>query len=392
MRIAIDASRAAGEQKTGIGWYTHHLLAHMRTTMPDGVGVRLYSDAVLPSSLGPITDRWEQTMLPWPPLPAALRAWFATVGLPLRWPLWSQLRLAERVIRDASDVLFVPAHVIPFVLMMMPRVKRPQLVTTIHDVVFCTFPETYSMRERWYADHATRLAVRSGAHIIVPTQHVADELMRYYAADPAHITVIYHGVSHVPPPPAGRGGEGGWGMAPSILYVGRLEHKKNVVRIVEAFTRVAKTHANARLVLAGSDGYGADAVRRAIAASSVADRIDTPGWVDPARYAELLRRASVFCFPTLAEGFGLPILEAMAAGIPVVTSRGGAHEEVAGEAALLVDPQDPAAIADALTRVLDDTSLARSLAVRGTARARLFSWDKTASKTWKVLCDIMKMS
>ncbi|MDO8599435.1 MAG: glycosyltransferase family 1 protein [bacterium] len=376
MTIAIDASRAAGTQKTGIGWYCHHLLAYLKDAIPHDVRVVLYTDQALPEELRPWRSNWEERVLT------------------RRGPMWSQLVLAHAVLRDQPDVFFVPAHVIPFALALAPRSRRPKLVTTIHDVVFREFPETYSPRERWYADHATRLAVRHADRIVVPTRHVARELERYYRCDPEKVAVIHHGVeSRIMNKEL-------WGnttMSPSfmipnslfILYVGRLEHKKNVVRMVEAFTAIASRHPHVRLVLAGSPGYGHEEVMAAIARSPVADRIATPGWIDRAQYHQLLASSTVFLFPTLGEGFGLPIIEAFAAGAPVITSTGGAHEEVSGGAALLVSATDGRAIADALDRLLSDDRLRQNLVERGRHRAEEFTWDRSAARTWEALKSVL---
>ena len=137
MTVAIDASRAADTQKTGVGWYTYHLIDHLRVVIPQDVRVLLYTDRPLPAELHPWPERWEERVLRW--------------GV-VRWPLWSQLRLAAQVFRDCPDVFVVPAHVIPDALACTRRCgrQRPRIVTTIHDVVFRQFPETYSPRERWY--------------------------------------------------------------------------------------------------------------------------------------------------------------------------------------------------------------------------------------------------
>ncbi|MDP3771163.1 MAG: glycosyltransferase family 1 protein [bacterium] len=380
--VAIDASRAAEVQKTGVGWYCFYLLEHLKEIIPHDVRVLLYTDQPLPIALRPWPEHWEER------------------ELKRRGPMWSQLVLASAVLRDRPDVLFVPAHVIPLALAVAPRSRRPRLITTIHDVVFKEFPETYSLRERWYADHATRLAVRHADRIIVPTEAVKRDLERYYGCDQERIAVIHHGVTppvistepkRVEKSPSGLSGDLSAPLRYArddekiILYVGRLEHKKNVVRMVEAFDRIAAQHPEIRLILAGPPGHGYGDVRAAIDRSPFRDRIGTPGWVDDGQRDQLLQRATVFLFPTLGEGFGLPILEAMAAGVPVVTSRGGAHEEVAGGAAVLVDPFDPSSIADATERVLNDPHLRDDLVRRGRQRAAEFTWHRTAQQTWDVL-------
>jgi glycosyltransferase involved in cell wall biosynthesis len=269
-----------------------------------------------------------------------------------------------------------------------------RLITTIHDVVFKQFPESYPFRERWYADHATRLAVRHADRIIVPTQAVKEDLERHYRCSSEKAVVIHHGVD-----------SGQWTVdsadhrapstvncqlsTPYLLYVGRLERKKNVARMVEAFTRVALQHPDLRLVLAGPPGHGYEEVRAAIDRSPVRDHIVEAGWVDQRQYHQLLSTATVFLFPTLGEGFGLPILEAMAAGVPVITSRGSAHEEVSGGAAMLVSPQSTDEIACAMDCLLLDEHLRAYLVQRGQHRAVQFTWNRTAEQTWGVLRDVL---
>jgi len=382
MMLAVDASRAAEARKTGVGWYCFSLLEYLKEIIPHDVRVMLYTDQPLPVQLRPWPERWEER------------------ELKRRGPMWSQLVLASAVLRDRPDVLFVPAHVIPLALTLVPRARRPRLVTTIHDVVFKEFPETYALRERWYADHATRLAMRHANRIIVPTEAVKRDLKRYYGCNKERIEVIHHGVApHVMSTAPRRAEKSSSGLSGDlatslrsarddekmILYVGRLEYKKNVARMVEAFSLAAARMPGLRLVLAGSPGYGYADVRLAIERSPVRDRIVTPGWVDRAECQRLFAAATVLLFPTLGEGFGLPILEAMAAGVPVITSRGGAHEEVAGGAALLVDPTDPRVISEAIERVLGDRNLRVSLVRRGQQRVTEFTWEAAAQQTWDVL-------
>lgn len=385
MLLAIDASRAADPQKTGVGWYTYRLLANLRSVIPDHVGVVLYSDRPLPHELRPWPAQWSEQVLAWPPHPAShILRHTASV----RWPLWSQVRLAARVLSDRPDALFIPSHVIPDALSWRRRMSaRPKLVTTIHDVVFRRYPETYSRRERWYADRATRIAVRTADQVIVPTFHVRDDLIRFYRADPAQMVVIPHGVDpHIPSP-----SHSPFSIphSPFLLYVGRLERKKNIFRMVEAFERIAAQFPDVQFVFAGSRGYGYEEITARIVRSPFRDRIQTPGWIDGITCGALLSHATAFCFPTLSEGFGMPILEAFAAGVPVLTSSSGAQAEVAGDAAFLVDPHDPEAIAEGLQRLLSNAELRRQLVDRGQQRAWSFTWQQSAQRTWEAIRSVL---
>jgi glycosyltransferase involved in cell wall biosynthesis len=161
-----------------------------------------------------------------------------------------------------------------------------------------------------------------------------------------------------------------------VLALGTIEPRKNLPRLVHAFDAVAHSHPDVLLVVAGPDGWGTSAFADAVTAVSTGDRVRRLGYVTDQQRADLLAGASVLAYPSLDEGFGHPPLEAMAAGVPVVGARAGALPEVADGAALLVDPTDEDALADALSRVLDDDTCRADLVARGHARADEFTWTR----------------
>ncbi|MDQ1384539.1 MAG: hypothetical protein QOG65_1918, partial [Actinomycetota bacterium] len=164
---------------------------------------------------------------------------------------------------------------------------------------------------------------------------------------------------------------------PYIAFASTIEPRKDVPTLVRAFARIAGAHPELQLVLAGRDGWGVADARAAIEKSGVATRILRPGYVDNATLAALFRRAEVIAYPSLVEGFGMPALEALASGTPLVTTSGSALEEVVGEAALLVSPADADGLARALTTVLDDAPVAARLRAAGPARAATFTWERS---------------
>jgi glycosyltransferase involved in cell wall biosynthesis len=185
---------------------------------------------------------------------------------------------------------------------------------------------------------------------------------------------VHHGADHVAPAPA----------VPReniVLHVGAVQKRKNIARLVEAFER---TPAGWRLVLAGSEGYGAAEILARIANSPRRQDIQVLGYVSAPELAQWYARARIFAFPSLDEGFGMPVLEAMAAGVPVIAARRAALPEVCGDAALLVDPEDTAAIAAALELLMEDGTAAERLVQAGFKRAQGFRWTKTAAQTWEV--------
>jgi glycosyltransferase involved in cell wall biosynthesis len=174
-----------------------------------------------------------------------------------------------------------------------------------------------------------------------------------------------------------------------VLFVGTLEPRKNVALLIEAFA-LLRRQIDAQLLIVGSRGWLDEPIFAAHARSGVGDAARFVGHLDEEDLAVLYSHAGVFVLPSLYEGFGLPVLEAMAAGAPVLTSSVSSLPEVAGDAALLVDPHDPAAIADGLRRLLGDPALADDLRTRGRARAAEFSWERTASETLALLRSIAR--
>jgi glycosyltransferase involved in cell wall biosynthesis len=189
--------------------------------------------------------------------------------------------------------------------------------------------------------------------------------------EPAKVRVVHHGIRELALRPSER--------EKIVLHVGAIQTRKNIVRLVEAFE---KLDADWRLVLAGSAGYGAGEILARIESSPARKRILVTGYVSPEELYRWYSRASIFAFPSLDEGFGMPVLEAMAAGLPVVTSNRSAMPEVAGDAALLIDPEDIEELASALSSLMQHEGLRTAWGRRGLARAKLFSWEKAARETW----------
>jgi glycosyltransferase involved in cell wall biosynthesis len=171
-----------------------------------------------------------------------------------------------------------------------------------------------------------------------------------------------------------------------VLHVGAIQKRKNVARLVAAFEALDPEW---KLVLAGSFGYGAEEIRARIDASPARARISTLGYVAPGDLAQWYARATIFAFPSLDEGFGMPVLEAMAAGAPVLTSNRAALPEVAGDAALLVNPEDTGAVTHALRELAGNEKLRRDLAARGLERARTFTWERAVRETWDVYQELL---
>ncbi|HEX5227588.1 MAG TPA: glycosyltransferase family 1 protein, partial [Bryobacteraceae bacterium] len=237
---------------------------------------------------------------------------------------------------------------------------------------------TTDFRERFAAQ--ARAAAERSDLIIAVSAFTARQVQQFLGVETSRIRVIPHGTRSVTEPRSPIARE------PIILSVGAIQRRKNIVRLVEAFEGV---DAGWKLVLAGATGFDAETALDRIASSARRNDIQVLGYVSDADLEDLYRRTSIFAFPSLDEGFGMPVLDAMARGVPVLTSNVSAMPEVAGDAALLVDPTDVKSIAGGLNRLTSDSGLRDRLAKAGFARAREFTWEKSVDATWKVYQELI---
>jgi glycosyltransferase involved in cell wall biosynthesis len=300
--------------------------------------------------------------------------------------LWHRLRLPVPVELWTGPLDLY--HAADFAL--PPTLPRTRTVLTIYDLAFEHYPADTMPG---MLDHLRRVVPRSAQRadcVIAISEATRRDVIALYGLPPEKVIAIPLGVSprfHLtphPPPPQGEGevrARYGLPGGPLVLTVGTMQPRKNHLRLVQAFARL-KTEAV--LVIAGGQGWAYEAVRDEVVRLRIADRVFFTGFVDDNDLPRLYNAAAVFVYPALYEGFGLPVLEAMACGVPVITSNVSSLPEVAGDAALLVDPLDVDAIAVALDRLLVDERLRASLREKGIARAGQFTWARAAEKTWGV--------
>jgi glycosyltransferase involved in cell wall biosynthesis len=304
-------------------------------------------------------------------IPGSIRGLYPSWALARRPPLPAALSSLDLVHSP------VPAAV-------PPVGPGQRLVVTVHDVAYLVHPRFYPRQWRMMYRVGVARAVRSADAVIAVSRHTAEDLLRRTRVDPAKLHVVPLAaalpVSRTEPEEA---------LArlkirrPFVLFVGTLEPRKNLVRLVRAYRRVAVRGAPEALVLAGPIGWRHQALLREIALDGPGEIILT-GPVQPADLDALYRGASAFIYPSLYEGFGLPVLEAMARGVPCVVSTAASLPEVAGEAALPVDPRSVAGLADAMERIVRDRDLSSRLRDAGRSRAARFSWEETARLTLEV--------
>ena len=374
MIIGVDASRALRARQTGTERYAHALITHL-LALPDAPRHtwRLYVDH-LPAPPEP----WSEELLP---------AWAEWRVLPPR-RAWTHRALAAEVVHHPPDVLFVPSHVLP----LRPPRQMPPAVVTVHDLGYRHFPAAHPLLQRLYLTWGTRWSVYAATRVIAISHATAQDAIAGAGAAPDRVRVVYEAPFPRPAPLPEHGLEVRHRLGvecPYALYVGTLQPRKNLVRLIAAYGRIAQDVAF-DLVLAGGAGWLSREILDAARHSPAATRIHLPGYVPDPELAALLAGAQMFCFPSLYEGFGLPILEAQQQGVPVMTARGSSLPEVGGDAALYVDPTDVEAIAQAMLRLSRDEELRRQLIDAGHANVRRFSWTKAAAETLAVLEEAAK--
>ena len=362
----IDAHLLLREQATGVPRYTRLLIESMMTTpLLEGESVALYANGPKPDDLT-LASGWSWRVVPWP----IARGW--THG-----------GLSVELLRDPPDVLFVPGHEVPVL-----KRKKTKAVTTVHDVAFRRVPLAYPSKERLRQELAVKQAIARADRLITPSEATKIDLGEFYGVDFSRVAV-----THLAPTlPLSTQDEAvrKFQLRPHqyFLFISRLEAKKNVAELVRAFGLLKQRlgHGNPQmLVLVGTFGYGEDEIRQAIAQCGATDDVRALGYVSDADLAELLHSALALVVPSKAEGFGIPVLEAMAARVPVIASDIPALREVGGEAALYVRTNDVSSLLEAMQRFVFDAGLREKFMVDGAERVKQFSWSACAKATWDVL-------
>jgi glycosyltransferase involved in cell wall biosynthesis len=326
MVIGIDASRAFLRRRTGIEEYSYQVIRNLRDAIPEEDRVILYVRSDQDVSFD-VPRNWRVKKL-WAPR------------------FWTQGRLSLEMLFHPPDVLFVPAHTVPVI---HPR----KTVVTVHGLEYEMFPGAYSFWERLYMRLSIRFSVRVASLVIAVSENTKRDLMHLYGVPEEKISVVYEGVSENFQFPISNFQSNSNSKIEKfkiqnskyLLFIGRLEERKNIVRIIAAFGILKeKYHIPHELVLAGKPGFGYEKIHFKIQNSKF--KIREVGYVSEEEKWNLLKNADVFMFPTLYEGFGLPVLEAQAAGVPVVTSDSSSLPEVGGKGALYADPLSPEDIAE----------------------------------------------
>jgi glycosyltransferase involved in cell wall biosynthesis len=366
MRVAIDTRKI---HDFGIGTYIRNLLRQLARIDRDTEYVLLCRepDLGIAAQLGP---NFRSVREPSP-----------------NYSLREQIHVPWVLRRERPDVYHAPHYVLP------PAV-RCRSVVTIHDCIHLMFPQYLPNKAAYaYARASMWAAARRSDRILTVSEASKRDILSLFNVKPEKIVVVYNAIDeHFSATPSeehvARIRERYQLDHKFVLYVGNIKPHKNLVRLIEAFAELRRTHDDLKLLIIGDEISKLPALRRAVHRHKLHKYVRFLGYLKDDTLTVLYRLASVFVFPSLYEGFGLPPLEAMASGTPVVTSNVSSLPEVTGDAAVLVDPYDVDSIGDGMRRILDDPRLAEELRSKGLKRAREFSWERSVEKTQRVYREV----
>ncbi|MEI6596709.1 MAG: glycosyltransferase family 1 protein [bacterium] len=415
MIIGIDASRANRKFKGGTEWYSYYLIRELARIDSKNQYI-LYSDKPLVGGLadltienydavpGKINSRgWQEIKSPFGNFRVKI----------LKWPLnyfWTQIRLSYEMLIHRPDILFVPAHTLPII-------HPKKSIVTIHDIGFERQAKLYSSDKigpaggltcgifNFFAklftsekfqlnvvDHhswSTKFALKHAQVIIAVSNFTKREMVEFYQADAEKIKVVYNGFNNKLYRPIKDAEKieqvlNKYGVkAPYIFYAGRLEKKKNTAKLVQAYAIMKQKHKNIKhsLVLVGKAGLGFDEVKYVIEEFNLNEDVIITGWIPEADMPYIYNGAALFVFPSLYEGFGIPLLEAMASGVPIAAAITASIPEVVKKSALFFDPENNDEMAEKMAKILLDERLAGELINSGFERIKDFSLTKCAQET-----------
>ncbi|MFA5879282.1 MAG: glycosyltransferase family 1 protein [Candidatus Margulisiibacteriota bacterium] len=360
MLIGIDASRANKLNKTGTEWYAFHLINELKKIDLSNQYI-LYTREVLNSD-------WEN-------LPANF-----SVKI-LHWKfkyIWTHLRLSWEMIVNPLDILFVPAHSVPLI-------HRRRTIVTIHDLGFLHNSEIYHPLARLYHRLSAWWSVKKATKIITISEFTKQDILQRYNCPVDKIQVIPLGIDYnffhnkVDTTEILKHFKI---FNKYFLYIGRIEKKKNIKLLITAWQLFVKKYPEYKLILAGRDGYGSEELNKEIASLPSICKL---GYITEKEKVALLQSAEAFLFPSLFEGFGLPLLEAMAAGCPVISSNATSLPEVGGEACLYFNPTKADELNVLMSNLVNKNESKDYLITAGFTRAQNFSWSRLANNTLQFL-------
>lgn len=386
MKIGIDASRAFLKNRTGIEEYSFQVINHLKDELSDHEVV-LYVRPKVNRTINKfnLPPKWKIKRIGWP-------------------RFWTQIGLSLEMILHPVDVLFIPAHTVPiihpsgFIIKVFnffrKNKKKFKTIVTIHGLEYEFLPKAYSIWERIYMRIVIKKSCQWADKIISVSNNTKRDLIKLYKIPSKKIVVIYEGYFFRDIKKGNKDKRKSvlekyqLENAKYLLFLGRIEERKNLIRIVEAFEILKNKYGVPhKLLLAGGLGYGYDNIVKYIESSVYRNDIYLAGFVEDEDKQEILKNADVFLFPTLYEGFGLPIIEAQSLGVPIVASDNSSIPEIIGAKIKpwLVDPKNSEEIAEAVYKIIASKKVRDKLIKPGLENVKRFSWNNCAKEITGVL-------
>lgn len=362
MIVGIDGNEANVENKVGVSVYTQKMLEHFAKKSTDDVSFKVFlreaPSATMPKEKINFTyevvkgaHMWSQVFLPW--------------------------RLYKK--RDI-DVFFSPAH-------YSPRFCPVPLIVTIHDLSYYYYPEEFLRKDLYKLNNWTAASISKAAEIVAVSRTTKKDIQKYFDIDEDHLYVIYNGFEKHSIPKDGTKILKEYGLTKNkyLMYVGTLQPRKNIPTLVEAFATFYKTNPDYRLVIVGKHGWLFDNLFESVKKHDVENSVVFTGFIPDKDVAQLYSNAFCFVLPSLYEGFGIPILEAMSYGCPVISSHASSLPEIGGDACLYFDPKDSNDLLEKIVQLHENKSTYTSLIAAGKKRVKEFSWEQSARETLDVI-------
>lgn len=360
MIIGIDGNETNVEKKVGIGEYAYELLMQFSQFSINNLQFRIY-----------LKDK------PLDDLPKENENWRYRVIGPKK--LWTQITLPIDLYlhRPKPDVFFTPSH-------YAPRFSSVPTAISIMDLSYIHYPELFKKNDLYQLVNWTKYSVKKASKIFTISLASKNDIIHVYKVSESKVVVTYPGIKETKMNSTRNK------YREYILFVGTLQPRKNIVRLIEAFSKVKDKHQNLKLLIVGKKGWLFEEIFEAPKKFGVEDKVRFLDFVKDEDMLSLYKNALCFVLPSLYEGFGLPVLEAMKYGCPVILSNVSSLPEAGGDAALYFDPQNPDDIAEKLDKVLSDKKLRSEMIKKGYEQVKKFSWEKTAKETLKVLEEIAR--
>lgn len=366
MKIGIDASRALRECKTGTEWYSQNIILNLAKIDHKNEYI-LYSHKEPSSPLDSLPSNFKWRVMPF-------------------FRGWTFFRLTFEMAVNPPDILFIPAHTLPLIT---PK----KSIVMIHDLGFLHHPSLYPLRQKAYHKFVIWHDKRKATHFLTPSQFTKNDLVETLAIPSDKISVVYHGFDANLYKKVNANNHLSVKYKPYLFYLGRLETKKNIVGLISAFEVYKKRNpkSSLKLVLAGKPGHGYSHIQNQIEKLKKYKKdVVEIGYVKEDEVPKWFSNAEAFVFPSFFEGFGLPVIEAMACGCPVICSNTSSLPEIGSDAAVYFNPKNPDEIANQIKRVVHNKNFRNKLVGKGLQNVKRFSWEKCAKETLSIINKIMR--